>query len=150
MKEMLEKLRALKKDHEPMDPMHKEAKMQVIKHLHDFLADQMKDKLHGLKKVTVASDSKEGLASGLDKAQEMLVGHAPVEHDLAEPKDEEAEQLEQPEHDLKDYDGEDSEHEAEESPEEEAHESPAEELAEPHVKADFDHEDKQKAKKKKY
>jgi len=56
-----------------MDEMSKKAKKEMIKMLKQSMRDSsygdMKD---GLKKVTVASDSAEGLEEGLSKAQEIL------------------------------------------------------------------------------
>lgn len=66
-KKMLEKKKGL-------SDVEKDAKMNVVKDLRDSASSMMKDKLGGLKKVTVASDSKEGLEEGLDKAEELLEG----------------------------------------------------------------------------
>lgn len=52
----------------------KQAKMSVLKDLHEMASKAMGEKLQGLKKVTVASDSKEGLEKGLEKAQELVGG----------------------------------------------------------------------------
>jgi ubiquinone biosynthesis protein UbiJ len=50
---------------------HMEAKAAMAKELSDILGEDLAD---GLKKVTVASDSKEGLKKGLEKAEEVLEG----------------------------------------------------------------------------
>ena len=50
----------------------KEAKMGVMKEISDMAGAAMGDKLKGLKKVSVMSDSKEGLEKGLDKAKDMV------------------------------------------------------------------------------
>jgi hypothetical protein len=64
-----------------LDPLEKEAKMGVIKELSRQAGSMMGDKVHPLKKVSVASDSKEGLKEGLEKAAG-LVEHADMhEHD---------------------------------------------------------------------
>lgn len=65
------KLLAKKKDR-PMDDLEKQAKMSVIKDMGNSAMRDLAGKLHGLKKVTVASDSKEGLQKGLEKAEELL------------------------------------------------------------------------------
>lgn len=65
MKKMLSKKRDLP-EHE------KNAKMDVVKHLRDMASDAMGDKLDGLKKVSVMSNSPEGLAHGLDKAKQIV------------------------------------------------------------------------------
>jgi hypothetical protein len=67
-----------KKEGKTLSPVHKEARSSVLEDLMDHLSDMGMDKVKGLKKVTVASDSKEGLAKGLDKATEM-VGKSPME-----------------------------------------------------------------------
>lgn len=58
-----------------MDPMKKKAKMELVEELRSMAEDMMKQDLtghmDGLKKVTVASDSKEGLEKGLEKAKEI-------------------------------------------------------------------------------
>jgi hypothetical protein len=76
---MLEKLMKLKqaKEKGPMPEPEKKAKMDVMKNLSEMAGSAMKDKLKGLKKVSVSSDSKEGLEAGLEKAQEMVEDGAP-------------------------------------------------------------------------
>jgi hypothetical protein len=61
-----------KKEGKTLSPVHKEARSTVLEDLMDHLSDMGMDKVKGLKKVTVASDSKEGLAKGLNKATEMV------------------------------------------------------------------------------
>lgn len=70
----LEKLMEQKKNGKELDPEYKRAKMSMLDALRSEMAGMMRDDLsnHSMKKVQVASDSKEGLASGLDKAKEML------------------------------------------------------------------------------
>lgn len=54
------------------------ARMKMLKMLKDEMLDEMgegaglAEKLEGMKKVTVASDSEEGLKEGLSKAQQIL------------------------------------------------------------------------------
>ena len=52
------------------------AKKEMLKDLKQLMASEddvgLKDRLDGMKKVTVAADSKEGLEKGLTKAQEIL------------------------------------------------------------------------------
>lgn len=54
-----------------MKPSEKHAKMNVLKDLKGSLADSMSDKMDGLKKVSVMSNSPQGLNMGLDKAKMM-------------------------------------------------------------------------------
>lgn len=67
----LKKMEMLKKKKE-MSPVEKEAKMSIMKDIQDMASKAMGDKLGGLKKVTVASDSPSGLKEGLEKAEDML------------------------------------------------------------------------------
>lgn len=55
-----------------MPDIERDAKMGVLKNLRDQAAGAMGDKLKGLKKVTVASDSPAGLEKGLEKAKEIV------------------------------------------------------------------------------
>jgi len=62
----------MKEQKEPMPENRKEAKMSVLNELKKLMDDKLAGDLKGLKKVTVASDSKEGLKEGLEKAEEVL------------------------------------------------------------------------------
>lgn len=72
----------------PMSDNEKSAKMSVVEAMRKMAEDQIGGKLKDLKKVTVASDSKDGLEKGLDKAKEMLDRH---------PEDEESQEQHDPE-----------------------------------------------------
>lgn len=92
-------LESRKKDSKPMSDTEKKAKMSVLEHVRGMASDMMKDRLSGgMKKVEVASDSKEGLLAGLSKAKEAMSGS---ELDLSDAEDtteeEEAEMDAQPE-----------------------------------------------------
>lgn len=65
MKKMQEKGKKL-------DPLEQKAKMDVVNELHGQASSMLGEKIHPLKKVTVASDSKEGLEAGLEKAAGMV------------------------------------------------------------------------------
>lgn len=69
MEKLLEKK---KKSGKELSPVEKDAKMGVIESMKKMAEDAMGDRL---KKVTVASASKEGLQKGLAKAKEMVEGH---------------------------------------------------------------------------
>lgn len=64
-----------KKDGKEMSGMEKDAKMSVVHDMKKMAMDAMGDKLKGLKKVSVASNSPEGLQMGLDKAKELVTNH---------------------------------------------------------------------------
>jgi hypothetical protein len=69
--EYLKKMKKMKGDEE-MSPMEKEAKMGVLSGMKKEAGNEMLDKLNGMKKVSVASDSEEGLKAGLDKAKQLM------------------------------------------------------------------------------
>jgi len=115
-------------------PEHeKRAKMDVIKSLHDDAASMMGDKLH---KVTVASDSKEGLHKGLEKADEVLknLDEGKMLEEAENPYQDSDDAQENNHPDLPERKpgawSEGGEVSDEESPEHEASESPEEEMAE--------------------
>lgn len=56
----------------PVDGDKLKAKAKVMKELSDLLSEDMGNDIKGLKKVTIASNSKEGLEEGIDKAKELL------------------------------------------------------------------------------
>lgn len=72
MSDIQKLLEKKKKDGKGLSDHEKEAKLGVLKHLHDMAADAMGEGLKGLKKVTVASDSHEGLKEGLETAKEVV------------------------------------------------------------------------------
>lgn len=51
---------------------HMEAKAAMAKELSDLLGSDLAEGVKGIKKVTVASDSEQGLEEGLKKAKEVL------------------------------------------------------------------------------
>lgn len=55
-----------------MTPAEKKAKLSALGEANKMATGMMKDGLSGLKKVTVASDSKEGLEKGLEKAKDIV------------------------------------------------------------------------------
>ena len=67
------KKKAEEQAHSPVDSSKMEAKAAAIKNLMEEMRSLMgSDLKDGLKKVTVASDSSEGLKEGLDKAQSLM------------------------------------------------------------------------------
>lgn len=68
MKKMLDK----KKGQGKMSEVEKDAKMSVVNHMKDMASKMMGDHVKGLKKVSIASNSGEGLKEGLHKAEEIL------------------------------------------------------------------------------
>lgn len=105
-----------------IDEHEKLAKVDALNALKKMASDGMAGKMKSLKKVSVMSDSEQGLKEGLEKAKQILPSH-----EFESASDEEAE--ESPEHEM----GESPEAEAmehEESPEQEASESPEHEALE--------------------
>lgn len=69
MKDKMMKMLAKKRD---LSPSQRQAKMDVVNQLRDIASGEMRDKMDGLKKVSVMSDSQEGLEHGLDKAKQVV------------------------------------------------------------------------------
>lgn len=55
-----------------MSPAEKKAKLSALKEAHGMASDMMKKGLDGAKKVSVMSDSPEGLKKGLDMAEKIV------------------------------------------------------------------------------
>lgn len=72
-------MQKLKQKGKKLNPLEQKAKMGVIKELSDQAGSMMGDKVKSLKKVSIASDSKQGLEEGLSKAQELI--HGAASHD---------------------------------------------------------------------
>lgn len=100
LKEKFMKMLAKKRD---LPAHEKNAKMDVVKGLQDDMSDHMQQRMGKLKKVTVASDSDEGLKAGLDKAKDIAAsspmykggevdqGYTEAGHDLMDEPEEEGE-----------------------------------------------------------
>ena len=82
----MEKLKKLKekKGQSKMHPLEQKAKMNVVDDLSKMADEAMSDRLKGMNKVTVASDSPEGLEHGLEHAHEALK-HLPAALDDSNP-----------------------------------------------------------------
>jgi hypothetical protein len=69
------------------DKMKKEARTKMLKELkkamRDDIHEPLREGMKGLKKVTVASDSEEGLEEGLSKAQKILKKKEEMGEDFA-------------------------------------------------------------------
>jgi hypothetical protein len=91
MKEKLKKKGMMEKS--GLSNLEKDAKSSVLRDLSDQAGKAMAGKLSGLKKVSVASESPEGLKAGLEKAKE-LVGQMPRADEASEPEGEMSEEME--------------------------------------------------------
>lgn len=67
-----------------LSPMEQKASSKVLSDLRGTAQDMMKGKMNGLKKVTVASDSKEGLKKGLELAKKIAGKPSESESELDE------------------------------------------------------------------
>jgi hypothetical protein len=86
--EKLMKLLAKKKEMgQELSPVEKEAKMSVVDSLKKMAQDHMGDAMKkGMKKVSVLSDSEEGLEHGLDKAKDIVKKLPKAEDEESEPE----------------------------------------------------------------
>jgi hypothetical protein len=91
-KEMLLKKKAQQKG--KVDPSKLEAKANIMRSLSDELGKDISEDLKGLKKVTVASDSEEGLKEGLEKAEDVLEGKEEESNESEMENEEEGEESE--------------------------------------------------------
>lgn len=71
MRDMLKEMMKMKGE-KKMNPMEKKAKLGVLEEILGMAEDEMGNELKGLKKVTVAAPSEEGLKEGLEKAEEIV------------------------------------------------------------------------------
>jgi hypothetical protein len=118
-KKLLQK-KAQEQANNPPDSKKMEAKASVMKELSDMLKGKMKgDMMDGLKKVTVASNTPEGLKTGLELAKEKMSELSPKSCESCEGKG--CEKCEMEESDESEEESEDME---------EGYESPAQESSE--------------------
>lgn len=83
---MFEKLITKKKaEGKSMSPAHEKAKGTVLDDLMDHLGSMGVDKVKGMKKISIASDSTPGLKAGLEKAKD-LVSHTQKGEDEHDPE----------------------------------------------------------------
>lgn len=75
----------------PVDKDKLKAKAEMMKQLSDLLGKDMAEDVKGMKKVTVASDSSEGLKEGLKKAKEIMDKKPDLEDEMKDMEDESAE-----------------------------------------------------------
>lgn len=86
---MLKKLLESKKDSKKkMSSNEKDAKMSVLKSMKSLAEDEMRKRLNGMKKVSVASDTTEGLEKGLDKAKSIVDQEEMMSEESEEPTEE--------------------------------------------------------------
>lgn len=71
----------------PVDKDKLKAKAEMMKQLSDLLGKDMAEDVKGMKKVTVASDSSEGLKEGLKKAKDIMDKKPDLEEEMKEMED---------------------------------------------------------------
>lgn len=81
---LIELLKKKKREGAEISDVEKEAKMSAVKDLSGMASEMMGGKLKGLKKITVASDSAEGLKEGLEKAEEIVEAKSEPEEEMEE------------------------------------------------------------------
>lgn len=112
-------------DASPESDMKGEAKMKVLKHLKEMAAqmmgDDVKGRMEGMKKVTVAAPDASGLKQGLDKAKDLVGKMGDFDHGKPEESDE------------------DPMEEASESPDEEMEENHEEDMTPDEIDAEIAH-----------
>jgi hypothetical protein len=96
MKSLMELLKSKAKEGKYLSESDKAAKMDVMKEMKGMADEYMGD---DVKKITVASDSKEGLEAGLEKAKEVVAKKGEAEDCESEMCDEEGydHEMEEPE-----------------------------------------------------
>ena len=82
MKELMELMKS--KGKPVKDGMYKNTKLGMLEQLQQAMEGEMGKDLSGLKKVSVAASSKEGLKEGLDKAEELVSGASEDEKEAEE------------------------------------------------------------------
>ena len=96
----------------PMRGPKMDAKAAMAKELSDSLGSDIMDGIKGMKKVTVASDSEEGLKEGLEKAEDVLESKMEKEEENSEEEMEDSEEeMEDSEEEMEDEESPDLESE---------------------------------------
>lgn len=82
MDEFLSLLKKKKESQGSVNEKKLSAKKNAMKELSDMLGEDITEGIKGVKKVTVASDSEEGLKKGLEKAEDVLESRESEEEDM--------------------------------------------------------------------
>lgn len=72
MQDFMKMLQKRQREQGPQDEKKMKAKASMAKELSDTLGGDIAEDMKGMSKVTVASDSEQGLKKGLEKAEEVL------------------------------------------------------------------------------
>ncbi len=88
---------------------HAKARSGILQDLAEDMMAMEGDKVKGLKKVTIASDTSKGLKKGVEKAEEMLDEEMPEGEEMAEGEEMEEGSEESPEMEVAENEGEEKE-----------------------------------------
>ena len=93
MQDFMKMLQKRQREQGPQDEKKMKAKASMAKELSDTLGGDIAEDMKGMSKVTVASDSEQGLKKGLEKAEEVLENKMEPEEseDMEEKEDSEEE-----------------------------------------------------------
>jgi hypothetical protein len=93
MQDFMKMLQKRQREQGPQDEKKMKAKASMAKELSDTLGGDIAEDMKGMSKVTVASDSEQGLKKGLEKAEEVLEDKMEPEEseDMEEKEDSEEE-----------------------------------------------------------
>ena len=110
MQHKLEKLMRKKAEKgDVLSKSHAKARSGILQDLAEDMMAMEGDKVKGLKKVTIASDTSKGLKKGVEKAEEMLDEEMPEGEEMAEGEEMEEGSEESPEMEVAENEGEEKE-----------------------------------------
>lgn len=100
MEDFMKMLQKRQREQGPQDEKKMKAKASMAKELSDTLGGDIAEDMKGMSKVTVASDSEQGLKKGLEKAEDVLENK--MESEESEDMEEEKEDSEEESSDSED------------------------------------------------
>jgi hypothetical protein len=101
MEDFMKMLQKKQKEQGPQDEKKMKAKASRAKELSDTLGQDIAEDMKGMSKVTVASDSEEGLKKGLEKAEDVIEEKMDSEDESEDMEEKEEPEMEESSDDLK-------------------------------------------------
>jgi hypothetical protein len=101
MEDFMKMLQKKQKEQGPQDEKKMKAKAFMAKELSDTLGQDIAEDMKGMSKVTVASDSEEGLKKGLEKAEDVVEEKMDSEDESEDMEEKEEPEMEESSDDLK-------------------------------------------------
>jgi phage shock protein A len=101
MQDFMKMLQKRQREQGPQDEKKMKAKASMAKELSDTLGGDIAEDMKGMSKVTVASDSEQGLKKGLEKAEEVLEDKMDSEQESEDMAEKEEPEMEESSDDLK-------------------------------------------------